>query len=103
MANIQCRYILLNYQDSSEFICQVLNRDLWSDDTLKAYIKENFLFMQISSESTIGKRYLSYYPVDELPHIAIIDPKTGKIVLLYLMLIKRDLLNLFYRRKNEGF
>ena len=42
------RWILLNIQNSEEFECQCLNRDLWSDDTVKEIIKANFIFIQVN-------------------------------------------------------
>jgi hypothetical protein len=35
-------------QNQNEFYCQILNRDVWSDDTVKEIVKENFVFIQVS-------------------------------------------------------
>jgi thioredoxin-related protein len=42
------RWILVNIQNNQEFKCQVLNRDVWSDQRIKTLIKENFVFWQVS-------------------------------------------------------
>ena len=39
------KWVLLNVQSQNEFNCQCLNRDVWSDDTVKEIVKENFVFI----------------------------------------------------------
>lgn len=39
---------MINVQDPTEFSCQVLNRDLWSDTIVKDIVKESFIFLQVS-------------------------------------------------------
>ncbi|KAK9703008.1 UBX domain protein Ubx2 [Basidiobolus ranarum] len=77
-AKSQGKWLMVNIQEVSEFVCQILNRDLWSDKTVQDIIKENFLFLQFSSDSVEGKKYLTFYPIENYPHIAIIDPRTGE-------------------------
>ncbi|ORY93425.1 hypothetical protein BCR43DRAFT_377107 [Syncephalastrum racemosum] len=74
------KWLLINVQDQSEFACQVLNRDLWSDSIVKEILKESFIFLQYSCDSSEGKRYLTLYPIQKYPHVAIIDPRTGERV-----------------------
>ena len=38
---------MVTIHDYTEFACQVLNRDLWSEQTVKAVVKAEFLFMQV--------------------------------------------------------
>jgi 5-carboxymethyl-2-hydroxymuconate isomerase len=83
-------WLLLDLQDPTQFISQCLNRDLWSDATVKEFIRSNFIFLQYSVKSTQGLNYLSLYPVPasldvgatcsdyQMPHIAILDPRTGE-------------------------
>ncbi|KAJ1980474.1 UBX domain protein Ubx2 [Dimargaris verticillata] len=80
MAKEEQKWVLINIQKISEFACQLLNRDLWSDHTVKQAINESFIFLQYSSESTEGARYTQFYPLGRYPHIAIIDPITGERV-----------------------
>ena len=41
------RWLLVNVQDSKEFACQVLNRDVWSNHNVKDIVKEHFVFWQV--------------------------------------------------------
>ncbi|KAI9311591.1 hypothetical protein BX666DRAFT_1996662 [Dichotomocladium elegans] len=79
-AREQSKWLLINIQDPGEFTCQILNRDLWSDTTIKEIIRESFIFLQYAKESAEGKRYLTYYPIQKYPHIAAIDARTGERV-----------------------
>jgi hypothetical protein len=76
----QHKWILINIQDSSEFRCQVLNRDFWSNSKVKAIVKESFIFLQYQNDSGNGINYLNFYSTEEVPHIAILDPLTGERV-----------------------
>ncbi|KAI6232070.1 UBX domain-containing protein 7 [Aphelenchoides besseyi] len=79
-AREQGRWILVNLQDSSEFACQVLNRDVWSNNPLKDMIKQNLLFWQVYSDSPEGRRISSYYQQEKYPAIFILDPRTGELI-----------------------
>lgn len=72
------RWLLVNIQDNSEFECQMLNRDLWADPTVKGSVSANFIFLQWSSDSEQGNEYCQFYPFSKYPHISIIDPRTGE-------------------------
>ncbi|MCJ1386966.1 hypothetical protein MMC17_010095 [Xylographa soralifera] len=79
------KWILVDVQDPAIFDCQVLNRDLWKNDSIKETVKENFIFMQFSKDDPKGSQYLQYYfqnreDQDAYPHIAIVDPRTGEQV-----------------------
>ena len=79
------KWILVDVQDPAIFDCQVLNRDLWKNDSIKETVKENFIFMQFSKDDPRGSQYLQYYfqnreSQDAYPHIAIVDPRTGEQV-----------------------
>ncbi|ORZ19393.1 hypothetical protein BCR42DRAFT_409693 [Absidia repens] len=78
-AREQNKWLLVNVQDPTEFACQVLNRDLWSDGFVKDIVRESFVFLQYGNESAEGKRYLTLYPVQHYPHVAIIDSRTGEL------------------------
>lgn len=77
------KWIIVNVQDNSDFRCQQLNRDLWSDSEVKDIIKENFIFLQYQKDSPVGQEYIAYYPFTEYPHILILDPKTGERVKMW--------------------
>lgn len=80
------KWILVNVQDPSIFDCQVLNRDIWKNDSIRETINEHFLFLQFNKDDPRGQEYLNYYfsqhrdNDDAYPHIAIIDPRTGEQV-----------------------
>ncbi|KAK7075280.1 UBX domain-containing protein 7 [Halocaridina rubra] len=74
----QKRWLMVNVQDSSEFPCQVLNRDVWSNSGVKAIIKEHFVFWQVYHDSEEGQRYMMFYQVSDWPYVAVLDPRTGE-------------------------
>ena len=41
------KWLVVNIQNVSEFSCQCLNRDVWSNTQIKEIIRENFLFLQV--------------------------------------------------------
>uniref|UniRef100_A0A914LGU0 Uncharacterized protein n=1 Tax=Meloidogyne incognita TaxID=6306 RepID=A0A914LGU0_MELIC len=41
------RWLLVNVQNSLEFACAVLNRDIWSAETVKDVVRSNFIFWQV--------------------------------------------------------
>ncbi|KAK9354053.1 hypothetical protein V1505DRAFT_415582 [Lipomyces doorenjongii] len=74
----QKKWLLVNVQDVSDFQCQVLNRDFWSNEAVKETVRANFIFMQYSKDNFDGQSFLSYYPIGKFPYIAILDPRTGE-------------------------
>jgi thioredoxin-related protein len=74
----QGKWLLVNIQHTKEFACQALNRDVWSNPTVKHLLRENFVFWQVYEDSAEGERYKQFYPFSILPHVAIIDPRTGE-------------------------
>lgn len=79
------KWILVNIQDPAVFDCQILNRDIWKNESIRDTVKENFLFMQYSKDDPRGSQYIQYYfqardSQDAYPHIAIVDPRTGEQV-----------------------
>jgi hypothetical protein len=68
----------VNVQNVQEFPCQVLNRDVWSNSTVKDIVSEHFIFWQIYHDAAEGQRYCQFYNVQDFPHIAIVDPRTGE-------------------------
>ena len=72
------KWLLVNIQDSREFACQLLNRDVWSSDAVKTILREHFVFWQQYKESDDAQRYMTFYPVTSWPHVSVIDPRTGE-------------------------
>ena len=73
------KWLLVNIQDSKVFASQVLNRDVWSNETVKSIIRSSFVFWQTHVNQTQGEEFRSFYRVHQFPYIAIIDPRTGKL------------------------
>lgn len=46
------RWLMVNVQNVQEFACQVLNRDVWSNATIKSIVSEHFVFWQVSHQSS---------------------------------------------------
>ncbi|KAF9930760.1 hypothetical protein FBU30_011296 [Linnemannia zychae] len=47
VAKRETKWLMVNIQEAGVFACQVLNRDLWSDQSVKEIVKENFIFLQL--------------------------------------------------------
>lgn len=77
---LEQKWILVNIQDQSEFQCQVLNRDFWSNTDVKRVVLQDFVFLQYQRDSPNGTSYLNFYSIDAYPHISILDPMTGERV-----------------------
>lgn len=84
LASVQNRWLMIDIQNPTEFPCQALNRDIWSDGSIKGVIQESFLFMQWNCDTPNGRRYITYYPVEKYPHVSILDPRTGERVKIFV-------------------
>lgn len=82
-AKEQNKWLIVNVQDMSDFNCQVLNRDIWSSERLRAVIKKYFIFWQVAIDNTDGHRFQVFYGIKVYPYIGIIDPRTGEEKLSY--------------------
>ena len=71
------KWLLVNVQDSREFACQMLNRDVWSSEAVKTILREHFVFWQQYQESEEAQRYMTFYPVTVWPHIAVRTPSNS--------------------------
>lgn len=77
------RWLLVNIQNPQEFSCQILNRDVWSNQQIQEIIKDHFVLWQVLSNTSDGSRYVHLYDVYEYPYLAVIDPRTGECVKTY--------------------
>ncbi|CAD7093922.1 unnamed protein product [Hermetia illucens] len=77
-ATLQNRWLIVNLQDNSEFKSQIINRDIWSDPILKELVQKHFVLWQVSVDNAEGLRFKTFYKVDTIPYICIIDPRTGE-------------------------
>jgi hypothetical protein len=75
------KWVLVNIQQAEVFASHTLNRDVWNDDTIKDVVQGSFLFWQRDDKSTEGDQFCQYYQCGhQLPHICVIDPRTGRLV-----------------------
>jgi hypothetical protein len=58
------------------FESHTLNRDIWSNIQIQSFIRDNFLFLQLQRDSSDASRFSSFYRVQNVPYIGIIDPRT---------------------------
>lgn len=80
MAKDNKRWLLVNLQRDSEFSCHALNRDVWRDELVENLIREGFIFWQAMDISPEGQVYAQRYHVLDYPHVAIIDPRTRRLM-----------------------
>ena len=45
--NLFCKWLLVNVQNTVEFACQVMNRDVWSNKVVREIMAENFILWQV--------------------------------------------------------
>eukprot|EP00442_Polarella_glacialis_P008824 CAMPEP_0115108272 /NCGR_PEP_ID=MMETSP0227-20121206/37887_1 /TAXON_ID=89957 /ORGANISM="Polarella glacialis, Strain CCMP 1383" /LENGTH=422 /DNA_ID=CAMNT_0002506499 /DNA_START=36 /DNA_END=1305 /DNA_ORIENTATION=+ len=80
-AKAEGKFVLVNIQQAEVFASHALNRDVWRDDTIQDIIEGSFLFWQRDDKSTEGDQFCQYHSCGhQLPHICIIDPRTGRRV-----------------------
>jgi hypothetical protein len=72
------KWLLVNVQDPGIFDCQLLNRDTWSDEGVKAILKASFIMVQLYIATDAAIEYTDWHKVNKTPHIAILDPETGE-------------------------
>lgn len=74
------KWLLVNLQNDSDFACHALNRDVWRNDLAEALITSSFIFWQAMNDTGDGQTYIQRYSVNAFPHVAIIDPRTGRLM-----------------------
>lgn len=74
------RWLIVNIQAADEFSSHVLNRDIWSNSTIKELIRSAFIFWQKDKAAAPGSQFVTKYNITEFPSICVIDPRTGRKV-----------------------
>ncbi|CAM9813859.1 unnamed protein product [Discosporangium mesarthrocarpum] len=74
------KWLLVNIQANGEFDSHRLNRDVWKDETVSAWVHCNCVFWQEQSVAEEAKLYCRRYFVDSFPHLALIYPRTGLLM-----------------------
>ncbi|CAN6326467.1 unnamed protein product [Urochloa humidicola] len=79
------RFLLVNLQ-APDFQSELYNRDLWSDEQVRAVVKESFVLLLAHKESTYPPDECSmvctFYRLenDQLPALLVLDPVTGMLL-----------------------
>ena len=58
------RYLLITIHVNTEFVCQVMNRDVWNDALVQQIVKQNFVFLQLTDGIPEADRFISFYTID---------------------------------------
>ncbi len=87
------KWLLVNLLHHNEFNCHLMNRDIWTDETLKQVVSSGYLLWQRGSESAGGKKFMLLYNIcvpeflvnpsvvsSLFPALFFIDPRTGALV-----------------------
>lgn len=77
------KWLLVNIQAADEFASHVLNRDIWSHETVKEVIRSSFVFWQREKGSVQGSPVVTNYNIVQFPSVLIIDPRTGRKLKLW--------------------
>ncbi|KAL1332175.1 plant UBX domain-containing protein 7 isoform X2 [Arachis ipaensis] len=77
-ASMQDKWLLLNIQSTTEFSSHMLNRDTWANEAVSQTISTNFIFWQVYDDTTEGRKVCTYYKLESIPVVLIIDPITGQ-------------------------
>ncbi|KAL0409082.1 UNVERIFIED_CONTAM: Plant UBX domain-containing protein 7 [Sesamum radiatum] len=77
-ARMQNKWLLVNMQSTKEFSSHMLNRDTWANEAVAQTIKTNFVFWQVYDHTEEGSKVCTYYRLDSIPVILVIDPITGQ-------------------------
>ncbi|CAE6127054.1 unnamed protein product [Arabidopsis arenosa] len=74
----QDKWLLVNLQYTREFTSHLLNRDTWANETVSQTIKTHFIFWQVDGDSAEGRKVCTYYKLESIPLVLVINPTTGQ-------------------------
>ncbi|OIT35666.1 PREDICTED: plant UBX domain-containing protein 7 [Nicotiana attenuata] len=77
-ARAQNKWLLVNMQSTREFSSHMLNRDTWANEAVAQTIKSNFIFWQVYDDTEEGSKVCTYYKLDSMPVVLVLDPITGQ-------------------------
>ncbi|XP_050234412.1 plant UBX domain-containing protein 7 [Mercurialis annua] len=78
VASVENKWLLVNIQSTKEFSSHMLNRDTWANEAVSQTISNNFIFWQVYDDTSGGKKVCTYYKLDSIPVVLVIDPITGQ-------------------------
>jgi hypothetical protein len=71
------KYLIVNVIGNDSFPSQMMNRDTWSEESVKETVIALFVFLQVNSDSEAGQKFMGLYHVSP-PICVLIDPRTGE-------------------------
>ncbi|KAI9165657.1 hypothetical protein LWI28_018175 [Acer negundo] len=77
-ASVQDKWLLVNLQSTKEFTSHMLNRDTWANEAVSQTVGTNFIFWQAYDDTSDGKKVCTFYKLDSIPVVLVIDPITGQ-------------------------
>ncbi|XP_065856577.1 plant UBX domain-containing protein 7 isoform X2 [Euphorbia lathyris] len=77
-ASVQDKWLLVNIQSTKEFSSHMLNRDTWANEAVGQTVSTNFIFWQVYDDASEGRKVCTYYKLDSIPVVLVIDPITGQ-------------------------
>ncbi|PIA64043.1 hypothetical protein AQUCO_00201383v1 [Aquilegia coerulea] len=89
-ASAQDKWLLVNLQSNKEFSSHMLNRDTWANEAVAQTISSNFIFWQVYDDTTEGRKVCTYYKLESIPVVLVIDPITGQKVRLWKGMIEAE-------------
>ncbi|KAL0697748.1 hypothetical protein Bca4012_053870 [Brassica carinata] len=88
----QDKWLLVNLQSNTEFSSHMLNRDTWANEAVSQTIKANFIFWQVYDDTTEGRKVCTYYKLESIPVILVIDPTTGQKMRMWCGMVQPETL-----------
>ncbi|CAN8232186.1 unnamed protein product [Cochlearia groenlandica] len=72
-------WLLVNLQSRTEFACDTLNRDIWSNDSVSKTVECGFMLWQVYDHTVEGQKVKTFYKIESFPPVVLlIDPITGQ-------------------------
>uniref|UniRef100_A0A1J3F7V8 UBX domain-containing protein n=1 Tax=Noccaea caerulescens TaxID=107243 RepID=A0A1J3F7V8_NOCCA len=88
----QDKWLLVNLQSTTEFSSHMLNRDTWANEAVSQTIKANFIFWQVYDDTTEGRKVCTYYKLESIPVVLVIDPTTGQKMRMWCGMVEPETL-----------
>ncbi|ESQ35351.1 hypothetical protein EUTSA_v10007578mg [Eutrema salsugineum] len=88
----QDKWLLVNLQSNTEFSSHMLNRDTWANEAVSQTIKANFIFWQVYDDTTEGRKVCTYYKLESIPVVLVIDPTTGQKMRMWCGMVEPETL-----------
>ncbi|KAK4264082.1 hypothetical protein QN277_029419 [Acacia crassicarpa] len=92
VASTDDKWLLVNIQSTKEFSSHMLNRDTWANEAVSQTINTNFIFWQVYDDTTEGKKVCTYYRLDSVPVVLVIDPITGQKMRIWSGMVQPETL-----------